>query len=238
MAIALVTVASRDLVAGKGPNAHLDVDQDHFQFKRDLNSYRYHFPGDEAPSHDYNEVRDRFVRFLTSQNNATFAEASEAVKKRVGVLMSLANQYTVTLGHGAVASYLAVPGGNPMSFQPVANNNVAGTDMQFAKNSEGNITLTITERMDIHTLLFNKDNTKFELQKLPAGSTYAFNMTITLPKENLDELAEADWAHYDREEVNNFEVPMDDRVEQIPLACRFKGTVDLVFHLHEADAHA
>ena len=63
-------------------------------------------------------------------------------------------------------------------------------------------------------------------------------MTITLPKENLDELAEADWAHYNREEVNNFEVPMDDRVEQIPSACRFKGTVDLVIHLHEADAHA
>ena len=57
-------------------------------------------------------------------------------------------------------------------------------------------------------------------------------------KETAALLAEADWAHYDREEVNNFEVPMDDRVEQIPLACRFKGTVDLVFHLHEADAHA
>ena len=49
--------------AEKASGVRVDVDQDHAQLKRDLvDGYRNHFPGGQAPTHDYNEVRDRFVR--------------------------------------------------------------------------------------------------------------------------------------------------------------------------------
>ena len=63
-------------------------------------------------------------------------------------------------------------------------------------------------------------------------------MTITLPADNLAELEEADWAHYDRKAVNDFDGTMDGRVALIPEPCRFKGTVDFLFHLDEAQAPA
>ncbi len=49
--------------------------------------------------------------------------------------------------------------------------------------------------------------------------------------DNLAELAEADWAHFDRKAVNDLDGTMDDRVALIPESCRFKGTVNFVIHL-------
>jgi hypothetical protein len=51
-------------------------------------------------------------------------------------------------------------------------------------------------------------------------------------------LAEADWAHYDRKTVNDLDGTMDERVALIPESCRFKGTVDFVFHLDDPPANA
>ena len=237
MAVSFATVASRNLVTGEGPGAHVDVEKDHAQLKRDLISYRYHFPGGGAPTHDYNEVRDRFVQFLTGRRTATFAGASEAVKKRVTILMSLATQYTVTLGQNAVASSMARPGENPMIFAiPVFGG--AGTDLRFAKDPAGNIRLTVTHSTNAQMVVDYRDLAHIAQHKMPAGSTYKFQITITLPEENLSELAEADWAHFDRKAVNDFDGPMDERVALIPEPCRFKGTVDFVLHLDEAPANA
>ena len=239
MAISFATVASRNLVAGEGPNAHVDVEKDHAQLKRDLaGGYRYHFPGGLPPTNDYNEVRNRFVRFLTRRNNITFAEASDAVKKRVAVLMTLATQYTSSLAINAVSTSMALPGGNPLTYMLLMQGGT-GVDLQFAKDPEGNIRLTLTSRTNAQMLVLNHDDGNNQTQhKLPPGSTYSYKLTITLPAENLDELAEADWAHYDRKAVTNFDGPIDARVALIPPACRFKGTADLVFHLHEAPAPA
>lgn len=49
---------------------------------------------------------------------------------------------------------------------------------------------------------------------------------------NLDTLANADWAQYDRETVNNFEGDIDGRVNLIPEQYRFTGTVNIAYHLH------
>ena len=87
-------------------------------------------------------------------------------------------------------------------------------------------------------VLDNRDPEHSVQHNMPAGSTYKFQITITLPEENLSELAEADWAHYDRKAVNDFDGTMDDRVALIPEPCRFKGTVDFLFHLDEAPANA
>jgi hypothetical protein len=73
---------------------------------------------------------------------------------------------------------------------------------------------------------------------MPAGSTYAFQMTFTLSAANLDELAEANWTHNGRNAVTNFDGGFDDRVNLIPPACRCKGSIILVFHFHESDAPA
>ena len=236
VAVSLGTVVTREL-AGKGPDAHIDVEKDHFQFKRDLINYRYHFPGGGEPTHDYNEVRDRFVRFLTGRRNATFAGASEAIKKRVVILMSLATQYTVSLGQNAVASSMARPGDNPLVFAiPVLGG--TGTDLRFSKDPAGNIRLAVTQSTNAQMVLDNRDPQHPVHHHMPAGSTYKFQITITLPEENLSELAEADWTHYDRKAVNDFDGTMDDRVALIPEPCRFKGTVDFLFHLDEAQAPA
>ena len=221
----------------EGPDTHV-VTRDHAQLKRDLaGGYRYHFPGGLPPTNDYNEVRNRFVRFLTRRNNITFAGASQAVKKRVVILMSLATQYTVSLGQNAIATSMARPGDNPMIFAiPVLGG--PGPDLRFAKDPAGNIRLTVTQSTNAQMVIDNRDPQHPVHHHMPAGSTFKFQITITLPEENLSELAEADWTHYDRKAVNDFDGTMDDRVALIPEPCRFKGTVDFLFHLDEAQAPA
>ena len=45
---------------------------------------------------DYEKARDKLVRFITGNDEDTFKDASESVKRQTGLLMSFLTQYTAT----------------------------------------------------------------------------------------------------------------------------------------------
>ena len=70
------------------------------------------------------------------------------------------------------------------------------------------------------------------MNNVKQGRYYEYEMEITLPKDNLETLANADWAQYDREAVNDYVGDIDGRIALIPEQFRFTGTVDISYHMH------
>ena len=67
---------------------------------------------------------------------------------------------------------------------------------------------------------------------IPALSDQQFNLEITIPKDNLESLADADWTQYDREVAHDYEGDLDGRIALIPEQYRFNGTVKISYHMH------
>ena len=230
MSYTLSTTVSKNLVSEKG-GKHMDFENVHSQFNRDLKGgYKFRFPGGAAPSNDYNTNRDRLVQFVTGNRHATFADASAAVMKRVGILMSLATQYPTSMAGDAVSSSMALPG-NALSFFAVGQGGT-NPDVSFSKDANGDIKVSLTASVNMQALIIFGENEQQEMIPVNEGSHYSYLMEIHLPKANLDELAEADWTQFNREAVQQFEGDMDGRIALIPEQYRFKGTIDLAYHMH------
>lgn len=212
-----------------------NFDGDHEQFKRDLKGkYRFHFPGVKGHSTDYATNRDHLLRFLTGNENATFDTATVAEKRRLGILMSMLTQYTSPVAEDAVAGATALPGADK-SFMTVADATVpdTGADLTLSKDADGNIKINLTMRISVSMVIsYGENNAMGDTVMVGPGSYYACSMDINLPKDNLDALADADWSQYDYKTTNDFVGTMEARVQTIPEQYRFKGTVNLAYHLH------
>ena len=231
----LAHVASYNLVSNAGGQKHLDFEAVNYQFNRDLKgTYRFFYPGVKGHTEDYNTNRDRLVRFVTDDANATFETAPAEVKRRVGVLMAFLTQYTTTMANDSVAGAIAPPGG-AIGFQPLIS---GGNPPEFrlSKDEAGNIKIVLTGRDNLQGYIMIGEGDDSSVVTLREGSYSTFKMEITLPKDNLESLADADWTQYDREVAHNYEGDLDGRIALIPEQFRFTGNVKLSYHMHLNEA--
>jgi hypothetical protein len=231
----LALVASKNLVSGEGEGKHMDFEKVHQQFNRDLQgNYRFKFPGMQAPSKDYNANRDSLVQLVTGDRRATFAGADAAIKRRVGILMSILTQYTGELAQDAVSLAMAAPGGG-MGFFAIGQGG-RGTDFKLSRDADGNIKVEMTRQTDNQAFaIFDEKGDTTQIAVQP-GSHSEYKLSISIPRENLEELADADWTQYDRKAVHDFDGDMDGRVNLIPDQYRFKGTVTVACHFHAVES--
>jgi len=235
MAGTLATVASKNLVVTNGGQKQLDFDSVNYQFNRDLQGeYKFYFPGEDGPSSDYNTNRDRLVRFVTGDSNASFANASEATKRKVGILMAMLTQYTSTMATDTVSSAISLPGsGTGFTTYGAFGEDPPKPEFRLSKDAAGNIKIHAKGGQSVKMLvIIGENNQPLSMNQVKGGSRSEYEMEITLPKDNLETLANADWTKYDREAVNSYTGDEDGRVELIPPEFRFTGTVNIAYHLH------
>ena len=232
MAQTLAIVASKNLVTEKDDGKQMDFQKTHSQFARDLQShYRFNFPNVAEPSFDYKENCDRIVQFLTGKTNVTYDTADTEIKKRVGILQSLLTQYTNSMAGLALSGSMAMPNSEQSYF--ILGEGGPGVDFNLSKDEDGNIKLDVSCRNKAQAFIIYDDQGEAGSPiNVKEGSYTEYKMSITLPKDNLNELAEADWTKVDRQKINGFKGSIDDRIKIIPEECRFKGTVTLACHFN------
>ena len=235
MVYTLARVANSNLVSNAGGQKHLDFEAVNYQFNRDLlGGYKFFFPGVKGHSGDYNTNRDRLVKFVTDDANATFATASAETKRRVGVLMAFLTQNTYAVPTDSVAGAIAPPGG-AVAFQPVI---FGGNKPEFrlSKDEAGNIKINVVGRDNLQGCIMIGEGDDSSVVMLREGSYSTFKMQITIPKENLESLADVDWTQYDRSVAHGYDGDLDGRIALIPERYRFTGTVKLSYHMHLNEA--
>ena len=115
----------------------------------------------------------------------------------------------------------------------VADGKVSPTATPDSYDADGNIKINLTMRISVSMVIsYGENNAMGDTVMVGPGSYYACSMDINLPKDNLDALADADWSQYDYKTTNDFVGTMEARVQTIPEQYRFKGTVNLAYHLH------
>jgi|GEM_PF-2834175 len=231
----LGTVASRNLVVMDGDQKKLDFNSVFAQFDRDLHgAYRYYFPGVKGASTDYNTNRDHLVRFVTNDKNANFATASDATKRKVGILMALLTQYTSTLSADVVS--LSSAANNSATGFATGGDFTAestGTDFRLSKDADGNIKIVTSHSQSVKIITtFGENNEPSAAFVVGKDSYLSCEIEITLPQDNLETLANADWTKYDREAINTYAGDVDGRIALISPEFRFNGTVNISYHMH------
>ena len=180
-------------------------------FKKDLyRGLNVRFHGGEAlPYKDYPGARDRFVKFITDDENATYETADEKTKLKAHVLISHATQNffgSLQLGIG-------------IAFHPegktgrVNINRVRDRDqvmeVNFSKDQDGNIVIggDLTFQPPVISVTTEKSE-----QKLAAGDgdSYArHHVDIVIAKEDLEKCVNARWDDFDYEAIHDVERRID-----------------------------
>ena len=139
--------------------------------------------------------------------------------------MALVSQYSSTIVKETFYSQLKRPGMEP-PFNSAAEGDWAFT---LSKTADGSIKVRLEQ--DTHPNLFIFDDGS-QVHCNQEKSRISFEIEMTVPKANLESLADADWTEYDREYVN--EAPRDGgtsaMVERIPEKFRFTGEVSTAIH--------
>ena len=236
MVYTVATVASKNLVVEANGQKREDFEAVNFQFNRDFSTaYKLFFPGVNGHTNDYNTNRDRLVKFLTDDKNATFANATTEVKRQIGVLMALLTQYTGSVVHESVSGAMALPG-SPTSFNAVGPFGADNPPVEFSlsKDANGNIKINSTASLAVQMIMTTDDDPNVAM--VQPGSQYRYSIDITLPKDNLETLAKADWTQYNRQAVTDYDGDLDGRIALIPEQFRFTGTVNIAYHMHLNEA--
>lgn len=198
----------------------------HYQFARDLQGMlAVKLPGVDNIARDYNTARDQLVRFITGDDNASFATATRSVKRQTGILMAFVSQYSSTIVKEAFYSQLKRPG-MESPFNSAAEGDWAFT---LTKTADGSINIRLVQDTHPNLFIFG-DGSQVHCNQ--EKSRIVFEIEMTVPKANLESLADADWTEYDREYVKD--APRDGgtaaMVERIPEKFRFTGEVSTAIH--------
>ena len=126
------------------PIDHFDFERRGMQFEQDLaRKIKVRFGGGEAiPEDDYKGARDRFVKFLTNDANATYAGADDRTKLKAHVLMVHATQRF--LGASQIGIAIAFhPEGKTgrINMNRDPNGGVLNMSIDISRDQDGNIVI-------------------------------------------------------------------------------------------------
>ena len=178
-----------------------NFDNEHGQFKidqkRDMKVYIDDRDKRDDISKDYETARDKLVRFITGNDEDTFEDATESVKRQTGLLMSFLTQYTATSVMSGFLSTIERKGVN-LQFAG-ATTGRAETEMDFTlgRTAAGDIQITLGKDLGAGGIGLT-DEKGSEMYMLDGDTSRCrVGMEIILPADNFREVAEADWAALD-----------------------------------------
>ena len=217
---------------------------EHGQFKidqkRDMKVYIDDRDKRDDISKDYETARDKLVRFITGNDEDTFKDATESVKRQTGLLMSFLNQYTATSVMDAFVNTTEGEGVNVQFAGATTGRAETELDFTLSRTAEGDIQITLGKSLGASGIsLTDKDGNQMYFLD---GDTSCcrVGMEITLPADNFREVAEADWTAFD---YDAFEAAPDGDTDAqlalIPEQLRLnaKITASAHFELNPLDMH-
>ncbi|MBO7655569.1 MAG: hypothetical protein J6U40_11680 [Kiritimatiellae bacterium] len=181
-------------------------DYDETAFKKDL--YRdldVSVNGAKLPNGDLAGARDKMVQFVSGDETMTWAKASQELKVKANIVMALCNQQTLTTPFTAFSDTLDTVPGNTFNTLSLTENTDKGKGHHYAfsvtKDAKGAIVIGVRGYQYVRALTTTDDKGKMDDQDLDASSHVDFEMTIKIPKANLDKLGKADWTKYNHAPV-------------------------------------
>ena len=148
--------------------------------------------------------------------------------------MALLTQYTSTLSADVVS--LSSAANNSATGFATGGDFTAestGTDFRLSKDADGNIKIVTSHSQSVKIITtFGENNEPSAAFVVGKDSYLSCEIEITLPQDNLETLANADWTKYDREAINTYAGDVDGRIALISPEFRFNGTVNISYHMH------
>ena len=231
LAADIASLTARYLVKEENGVKTEQFDQIHGQLKTDIpRGMDITIQGYADVSYDAAVVYDRLAAFVSGKQDTTFANAPADVKRKVGVLASILNQYTSSTAQEAFR--MAIKPANQQDGYQVAGHTGRGMTFALSKDENGDIQIHFTQNSTVQMVIFENLNGKPKLVQQDEQQSYAdYSMDITIPADNLDQMASADWTAYDRNAINAID-DMDERYNAIPDQYKFTGTVSVATHFH------
>ncbi len=178
-----------------------NFDNDHGQFKvdqkRDMKVYIDDRDKRDDISQDYEKARDKLVRFITGNDEDTFKDASESVKRQTGLLMSFLNQYTATSVMSGFTDTVEREGVNVQFGGATTGRAESEMDFTLGRTAAGDIQITFGK--DLGAAGIGLTDEEGDKMYMLDGDTSRcrIGMEIILPADNFREVAEADWTALD-----------------------------------------
>ena len=218
---------------------------DHFDFGKDRTAFNKDYKravnvhingGPSLAGLEPEAARDEIVKFLTGDDNATYAAADDQTKIKAQVLMANANQ-------SVAASFMSGVG---YSFDPKGKTSrLSGTtaakqnfDFNFTKDAQGNIVIKCDLKATPAQFMVTDENGRSEMKSSDVGGYCKYHMDVTIRPENLDRFARARWETFSYEPVERAERD-DNLAHHLEVAARkLKGDfkldvdVDVSYEMH------
>jgi hypothetical protein len=189
-------------------------------------------------------ARDKITQLLTGDRRATFEAADEATKRKVKLLTSMMHQGTFASMLVGV-NHAFDPNSKQLNFSIMEvdadNGGMQANSFSLSIDRDGNITikgkLSYTNRMYVTV-----PGIGFAPKAVGDDGSYAkYECTITIPANNLNQLADADWDACDLTDATATEhdLNIEDRfvkaANKIPQGYKFEGNVDVKMNIRIND---
>ena len=216
-----------------------DFSQKPYQFERDrgVGQMGIYVAGSKGRRNkiapDFETARDQLVQFITGNDDQTFETATESVRKRTGLLMSVLTQFNASATTTAFQNAIARQG---LTYQYTGNSQAANDkpmDYTLDKTPDGDIKITLSNSNGVGAILLSdKDGNVVTHMMDGATSCCTVNLVITIPDANFRKLAGADWAKFDFESFHaaGSNLDLDAQIARIPDELRLDVTVDASLH--------
>lgn len=194
-----------------------------------------HLPGGKTLPRDPLKARDELVRFVTGDDKATFATSDRHTKMKVRLLASCMHQATHAIAMTAYAESLN-DDHSIVNARFVASSNPKidrQESFELSKDANGDVKLHFFSHRPISILMVDG-----KMQRLSDASYDEYEMDVTFPAANLDELSRADWEHFDYNPIREADDSRTDfsrhmtAADLVPDGFKFTGTVSIAPHIH------
>ena len=193
------------------PIDHFDFERRGMQFEQDLTrKIKVRFGGGEAiPEDDYKGARDRFVKFLTNDANATYAGADDRTKLKAHVLMVHATQQF--LGASQIGIAIAFhpedkTGRINMNRDP--NGGVLNMSIDISRDQDGNIVIGGDLTYKAPIIMMSKAGPEYEGVTVRGDpDSYAkHHLDVVIAEADLEKFVNAEWGGFDYDPIQAVDI--------------------------------
>jgi len=193
-------------------------------------------PGVKRFPRDPAKARDEFVKFITGNKKAKFATATDEVKKKTFMLMSLSYQGAMGCLMGMTGVALDAHGKNAMISGGTMRPEDRECSVAFSRTKTGDI--VVKSNIVFHSPILHLTDGDGVLKDLNGDdeSYLKQSMTLTLTDGEMTRLANTDWHQYDADAFKAVDDEADDylvkRGDLLPKDLRFQGEFNSRIEVH------
>ena len=178
------------------------------------------------------------LQFVTDDETLTWAAATQAQKVRANIIIALCNQTLAALPKTALTDALTIAPDSGFMALSFEGRGGASKEASYvvSKNNDGDITISLRDRRMESAATITKPDGEFEDVAFGKESHVDYSLNLTIPKANLDKLANAEWSKYDHAPVegsdNGTTAGRLNAASIVPDAYRFEGRVEVKVTAH------